>query len=61
MGLTRWEEVRFRVEGFPCAAELLGQDVGWVEGSLRLKYGRDGRVGGGEEWRVYDGGTGRFD
>lgn len=61
MGLTRWEEVRFRVEGFPCAAELLGQDVGWVEGSLRLKYGRDGRVGGGEEWRFYDGGTGRFD
>jgi hypothetical protein len=61
MGLTRWEEVECRVQGFPCAEELVRQDVGWVREGMRLVYGRDGSVGGEEGWRAWNGETGGFD
>lgn len=62
MGLTRWRDVRDTMLGFPCAAELLKQDVAWVEAFLKPEYAVNGTVRtASSAFRMYNNETGGYD
>jgi len=60
MGLTNWTDLRKIILGFPCAPEILSQDVSWVDNHMKTVYETDGMVRTNTTFRTYDEKTGGF-
>ena len=61
MGLTNWTDIHKIVVGFPCAPEILTQDLTWVEELMNTVYETHGQVCTDPlAFRAYDGPSGGF-